>query len=832
MLERLKVTVEKKFEKKITSQKDCKALSVSILESSGEYISPATLRRVFGLLLTNSNPSRVTHDILCRYVGIEDWEHFVELNREAGSNRNQVTAVWSRISDRSRKISLNTLDTIKDRCGMGFNNAIERQFADERLNYFFSSECNSTALIGPGGYGKSTLLAKWFEKNISKRGYSNDVILFIQALALNSFANSETYFEDWLMRLLGLSSDYNLLIDFKSSNVNPPGKFILIIDGLDEANLHGSKLEKVYTSIANFSMKFSKVKWVKIVISTRLFAWNRFKPFVNSFDSWFHVDDESFSSDGANMPLLTSTEIQKILDNTIASSYDKRILLDELSLELKDTLSYPYFLQLFVAIFHPENEYLLNDQLELFREFLNKQIYNANYSEEKGDIINKILDLSDYGLNPDAVKKNTLKEFYPIHLKLAGNYFAAYEDLISFGIVVEDDVDNKFGGHCKVLRIANSNLFEILIAKSYLENEEDISITLFNRIEKKYKGHELLPNLIIRLYQFAYKGRVLKPLMNFFDLNSTTLKAVLSNPKIAITLRKDEYLRKHLLPIYASIPMARKYFFEDFPDLNSITGTFSVGIDYYLKHYDTPGEEIIGLIYNIYSGFLSLDEGRVERYYTQLKEFKPSVNLNSNIAGKWFACKLMYHYLLKSEEAEKVFNETVDYLKSIRLSKNYKYGSFESAFYFALVITNQYNALYELTEDDERKQLLTNRKELMLYRFIGLINSGKPLGIKDIIEIDLILSQLNPLDSFTYKIIGQVLKAVYYMNSNEMTNAYECYRNSTELSNLAGYKIIEVKLMKNLSNALLKLGEKSKSVECSNFAERLTKKTGFSYERF
>jgi len=834
MIEQLKVSVEKKFGKKITCQKDCKLLSINILEASGEYISPATLRRLFGFLLTNSNPSRVTHDILCRYIGLEDWEQFQEMNRENIGSENETATIWNRVQEKSRKISLHTHEIIKQKCGITYNKTIERQFADERLSFFLQSDYNSTALIGPGGYGKSTLLAKWFEKNYCKKNFSNDIILFIQAISLNSFANSESYFEDWLMRQLGLYHDYNFIRNIKSSSTPPPGKFILIIDGLDESNLQGTKLEKIYTSLADFSLKFSTDKWIKIVISTRFYAWSKFKPYIENNKKWFYIEPNTLSPEGANMPLLTSSEIQKILDNTINISYAKRILIDEFSIELKDTLSYPYFLQLFISIYHPENEYLLNDQIEIFIEFLKKQIFNSKYCEEKIDIINKILELSDYGINPNAVRKNALKDIYPIHLKLAGNYYAAYEDLISFGIIAEDEIENKFGGHSKAIKIANSSLFEILIAKSFLDKVEDITFSLFKQIEKKYTGNELLPHIITRLYQFAYKSRILKPLMNFFELDSSTLKTVLSNPRIAITLRKDEYLRKHLLPIYASIPIARKYFFEDFPDFNNITGSFSTSVEYYLKHYDSDEEEIIGFILSLYSGFLSLDEGRIERYFTHLINFKPNNNFNPNISGKWFACKLMYYYLYKNENTDKVVTETETYLKLIRSSSEYKYGPFESAFYAALIITNQYSYLSELAEKEGFNEDVNtfNSNELNLFKYISSLNSGKQLQLKDIIEIDLILSQLNPMDSFIYKILGQVLKAVYYLNSNEMNSAYESFRNSTELSNLAGYKIIEVKLMKNLSNALLRLGEKTKSVECSTFAKHLISKTSFKYELF
>lgn len=833
MIEKLKNSVEKKFGKKITCQKDCKVLSNNILEFQGEYISPATLRRVFGFLITNSNPSRVTHDILCRYVGFENWEQFVDSNQENNLNNQHISDEWKRVSEKSKKLTLETLDTLKQKSGIVFGKTIERKFAEERLTYFLNNDFNSTAFIGPGGYGKSTLLVKWVEKLINNKK-SNDIILFLKALAFNSYANSESYFEDWLMRQIGLSLDYNFLRNLKSNN-NPESKIIIIIDGLDETNLQGSKLEKIYSAIADFSLKFSSDKWFKLIISTRYYAWSRFEPFIGNEDKWYHTKPHHFSIDGANMPLLTPDEIQKILDNTINLSFQKRTLIDEFSIELRETLSYPYFLQLFINIYHPENEYLLSDQIEIFKEFLNKQIYNSTFSEEKSDIINKILELSQYGIDPNGVKKNLLKEIYPIHLKLAGNYFAAYEDLISFGILAEDDIENKFGSHIKIVKFANTSLYEILITKNLLENFEDISISVFKQVEKKYSESEMLPQIIIRLYQFAYKERILKPLISFFELKETTINEVLSTPQIAITLRKDDYLRKHLLPIYASIPIARKYFYEDFPDFNNIASSFSTSIDYYLKHYDTEEEETNACILNLYSAILSIDEGKIERFYKRLNDFKPNKSFNPSIMGKWFFCKYIYHYMFKNESSQKTLKEALTFLKTYRESEIYKYGLFESTFYSALIITNQFQSLSKFIKLDA--QFKSNNfegvsNEYKLFLFISNLISGKRLELNDIIETDQILSQLNPLDSFLNKILGLTLKAAFYLNNNEMANAYSSYRNATELSNIAGFRLIEVKLMKNLANVLLRLGEKSKSIECNSFAEQLIYKTGFKYELF
>ena len=832
MIERLKVSVEEKFGKKISCQKDCKILSNCILESNGEYISPATLRRLFGFLITNSNPSRVTHDILSRYIGYNDWEHFIESNRESGRKDHQTTEVWVNAVEKSRKISHSTTSNIKQKSGIIFNKTIHRHFIDERFSAFFQSDCNSTAIIGPGGYGKSTLLANWYEKNSIKKTYSKDIILFIQAISLTSFANSEAYFEDWIMRQLGLSPDYNFLRNLLSNNVTPNGRFILIIDALDESTLQGPKLEKIYASLADFSLKFSRANWLKIIISTRLYAWSKFKLFIENAEKWYYTQDKIFSLDGANVPMLTPDEIQSILDNTINKEYSKRVLGDELSIDLRDTLSYPYFLQLFINVYHPENEYLLNDQLEIFKEFLKKQVFKAQYAEEKIDIINKLLELSDFGINPDSVKKNTLKEIYPVHLKHAGNYFSAYEDLISFGIIIEEDIENRYGGVSKIIKINNRSLFEYLIAKHFLEEQEEFTLTLFMTVGKRYLNHELLPPLIIRLFQFAYKDRILEPLKGFFTLDESILNTALSSPKIAITLRKDEFLRKSLLPIYCDNAIARKYFFEDFPDINNIAGTFANSLSYTLNLSDIISDGYYSNILNTYSGFLALNDSRIKNAFPKITNIVPDFQTNPTISGMWFACNFLNSIFFNGKNGEKVLEEAIVYQKHLYSHKQSEQGLFEYPICISLVLTNRFDILDKIITINQQitiKELTTNK--LRLFSLISKLSKGKTIELKEIIEIDFILSQLNPLDSHIPKILGQVLKSSYYLRSNELTRAYDCLKSSIELSNLASYRIIEVKLLKTLSNVLLKLGENTKSSECNSFALQLIEKTGFQYEQ-
>lgn len=833
MIQKLKEHVEVRFGKKINYQKDCKALSSNILNKEGEYLSPATLRRIFGFLTTNSNPSRVTLDILSRYVGYKNWDAFVEKNKLSSNNRIIIEDIWARASEKSKKISNSTIDHIRRKSGIDFNQTIPRQFAENFISNFINSNFNSTAFVGPGGFGKSTLLAKWFEKNSDKKKFSNDVILFQQAISLETLANSENSFEDWLMRVLGISPENNFLENLLQNKIKAPGRFILIIDALDESTLQGAKLEKIFSTIADLSLKYSGTSWFKLILTARFYTWNRFKSFLQNDSHWLNISQNSFTPEGANIPLFTYDEIQKILDNTINSVYPERKIVEEFNLDLRETLSYPYFLQLFINVYHPETEYLLHDQLEIFREFIKKQVYQTPCSEEKIDILNKIIELTEFGVRPNDVKKSLLKDFYPIHLKLAGKYYAAYEELVSFGLVVEDEIENKYGGVSRIIKISNQNLFEILIIQNLLEKEGEITFDLFKKVEKQFAKTEVLYSLIIGLFQFAYKDRVYEPLKRFFELSEETLDGVLSKPTIAITLRRDEYMRNLLVPIYLKIPVARKYFFESFLDLNNLVGSFTL----FLKEYPTETkndlEKIHVNILNVYAGFLNMDFGRIERFIKPLINFAPSPKHDPLIAGRWFACMSMYYRLIKDVDPKPMVDLAYDYYLAIKLKGNDFTSKFENAFFPALVIINQIKLIEHFNSDnaDRKKKLeLTIDNQVSIYRYLCKVNRGDQLDSNDIFRIDSLLSKTNPTDSYHQRILGLVLESSFYLNNKDIAKAYDNIKNAIELSNRAGYKIIEVKLLKTLANVLNSLGEKTKSNECNKFAESLIDKTEFKYE--
>ncbi len=90
--EALKSDIEKVAMRKIAVKRDFEYLSAHIMDRTGAYISPMTLRRFWGELAGgkyNVQPRRYTLDVLARYAGHSNYEQFVKFctdNVNADSN--------------------------------------------------------------------------------------------------------------------------------------------------------------------------------------------------------------------------------------------------------------------------------------------------------------------------------------------------------------------------------------------------------------------------------------------------------------------------------------------------------------------------------------------------------------------------------------------------------------------------------------------------------------------------------------------------------------------------------------------------------------------------
>lgn len=828
MLQQLKVEVEVKFGRKIAYQKDCNILSNIILETQKEYISPATLRRVFGFLTTNSNPSRVTLDILSRYVGFTDWEDFsLNVVKTKPTTKYSSIEQWNIIQENAKVISSNTVEHIRIKSGIDFEKTVRRQFAKERLREFLNSNYSATAIIAPGGYGKSTLLALWYLKLLKKRKIADDAVLFISAQMLDQFAPTEVFIDTWLMRLLGLKPDNNFLADLISENIKIPGKLIIVIDALDEITSQGAKQEKILKALVDLSSKFAKSSALKLVVSTRLSTWKLFSSYINDKNLWYFTDTNLLTIDGANIPPLNFDEIQVILDNTLNQRFEARTLVHEMHPDLRNIISYPYFLQLFIQVYTPETKHLLSDQIAILSEFLKKQVYFSQYSDEKIDILNQIIVQSEYGLT--YVLKDNIKKVYPIHLKLSGNYYSAYEELNSFGIISEETQVDTFGGYIKHIKIANHQLMCMLIVQNLIRREQGINQSLFKWVDRHLSGAEIQGTVLSMIFKVAYKERLSSQLLNFFDLSDGALQAAFSTPTIVSTLRTDKVMRNDLIPFFAKNKKAREFIFEKNIDFNHIVDSFTKAIKEYLSYSENGTEKLFANTLLTHIGLVSTDTPLAVAQYKLSEKGDPNM-LSPSIAGLWFANSIVYKYLFDNTLPINDIDKALTFCQKYKTTE-YRIG-FAESFIPALILIEKYEFIPKLIN-------LTNTltapnhhaaTSFLLTKVYNLFYENKPLSSTDNNTIEQAYSLLNPLNNYMGIIVGETLRSVYFLQNNNLEGTYSCVRNAIELSSLARYNLVEMILMKNLANTLQQLGEQQRAAECINYVKSMWKLSGYKRE--
>jgi len=80
ILERLRTKVAQSLTFPLNSNKSYNLLSNTIFERTGALISNSTLRRVFQYDSEN-HPTKSTLDLICKSIGFQDWEEFIEQDR-------------------------------------------------------------------------------------------------------------------------------------------------------------------------------------------------------------------------------------------------------------------------------------------------------------------------------------------------------------------------------------------------------------------------------------------------------------------------------------------------------------------------------------------------------------------------------------------------------------------------------------------------------------------------------------------------------------------------------------------------------------------------------
>jgi len=827
MIQKLKEAVEAKFGRKIAYQKDCISLSNSVLNLTSELLSPSTLRRFFGFLSTNSNPSRATLDILSAYCEYKNWEDFKAKNSTSCSKEPLVDS-WLRAKTKAHEISEKNCKSLKLENPLGFSNSIAREFAHERLGTFLDTDLSATPFIGPGGFGKTTLLIKWYEEFVTTPRNENHIVLFIPAIHLENWVSKESYIEDWILSLLDLSESGL----FETLNANPKlalGKFILIIDALDEIKVNHAKIERIYTALDKLTTSLSS-KWFRLIVSARYSTWAQFTNLANSLDAWYFASPDKVIPQGTNMPPLSDDEIQSIIDLTLNTGNQPRLIIEEIPFDLLQIISHPFYLQLFIDTYSPTGIHLISDKIDLLAEFLKKQIFQSNLADEKSDILYAIVELSHKDKAYGLVKKNDLKEKYPIHLKSAGNYAAAYSQLISFGIISEEVTKNEFGLYTSYTKISQRALFRMLLAHLLIEKNQGINFELFKAIEEQYAKTQLLAHLLNLTFELAYKQKCVDALKPFFSLADESLDQALKFPNIHNALTKDELMRRELIPYYASNARARKFLFERHINLNTLTNSSRLLYFNYIQNSISEKELLIGKTLLYSSSAYAMDFTWVNQFENDFPINTPYEGTSAIIAGLWFTCRFIAAFVEDVTNYDKVLTDIGTYesaqhqLWSITDKHNFEIGLF-----LGLITTKQYKVIRDrikaLLKDKPYEMMNQEEIALAIHLELAQWHINKKFDDPTVQKVQQHMDNTPEWARYQSAIIGKSWLAMYCFTRGHIEKSYEYFKKALEISNIAGYTIYEAKLLYSLASVLESIGESGRALECKNLIKNLTDKS-------
>jgi hypothetical protein len=268
---------------------DCKRLSVEIYSKTHKQVSETTLKRVFGFAYSQFKPSVFTISAIAEYCGYTGWNNFSEKCDDSEPPQHHHNDVsWRSIADNARRITSFTLQALKNRSGIPFKQTIGRKFLDDQLEIFENEHYTGTILCAPAGYGKTTALCHWVNKRAGNPLYNQaDIILFFNCNIMANVATGQGL-NEWLLTLLGITSDGdNPDADF--FNRGPQhGKFYLVIDGLNDCNFKRNEFYQLFGQLIDIVSLYQKHSWFKVILSMRSSTWMNNRHFLaNKMNSWF-----------------------------------------------------------------------------------------------------------------------------------------------------------------------------------------------------------------------------------------------------------------------------------------------------------------------------------------------------------------------------------------------------------------------------------------------------------------------------------------------------------------------------------------------------------------
>ncbi|MGZ3759804.1 MAG: hypothetical protein ACXVAY_12985 [Mucilaginibacter sp.] len=478
--EKLKYLVIQSIDTKQMLPSDCKLLSASIFKATGKSISETTLKRLFGFARSNFKPSGFTLNTLSQFCGFDNWEAFCNIAVPVAESVSSENDSWTTIRQQAHKITGYTLQALKNRSGVPYQQTVRRDFLSVHMQSFFQSGMPGTIIMAPAGYGKTIALCHWVEEQIAPDGQESEdhIILFFSSSALVNGSVSKRNLNDWLLSILGTETSLNLAGMIERDEK----RFILVIDGFDDALLKSHWFHLLMNELTDILSLHKASSHFKIVLTMRSATWVNYQHMLRDPQHNWFIGDTVNGNCTVNVPLFGLEEMNTLGEkNHFENNYF-------LHVESAATITYPLYFQFFYQARAGKPAIELPEQIDirelLLPYILNKVFKGALFTEKlllvRGLIEQLVFFNEQYAINKLPV--NRLLKQHPL----------AYRDLLSMGYLNELNTGKHLHTGIEIA-FGNSDFFEHAIAyvalsrHQHLFNEALLTTLLNLPVNRRHK---------------------------------------------------------------------------------------------------------------------------------------------------------------------------------------------------------------------------------------------------------------------------------------------------------------------------------------------------------
>ncbi|MFW6275130.1 MAG: hypothetical protein ACOC2M_00690 [bacterium] len=494
----LKKDVELKFGGEVIRSNDCSRLARDIVNNTRRHVSASTVKRFFGIIKSDYNPSKYTLETFVQYIGFHNWQEYkAYYNKSALPEAKQNT--WEILKKRIEIITERSLTSLKLRAGYNPDKVIFRTFAKEKFENFLQSSETATLLTAPIGYGKSVTLIQLVEYYFRQEDADNkdDLVLLIDGgIFFSLFARNPNV--DLLHQFVDFNISSSQEMYFQKNPDQRKGRIVILIDNIDEIYFNKEKYHRFLENLMRMIMAYDNGHY-KMIFTCRPENVDVFAYLVNKNPilekAWYDVDfKKELMHEATNVPLFSKDEIIELIQKL---EFDFDIGLLDKNEQLFKLIQHPYFLSLFAHAYYQNGNIT---ELTLIKKYLETTLYSPPYQEEKLNLIDNFIEICDRGKETNAVQKKKLLA--------QSNYKTAYRELISYGIFYEFLVADGLFENNMFVKFRPSVLFEYtLLEKWTQQNNSDYG--LFVELSKYYDNNVQLQCNILKLFikYLAYRKK-------------------------------------------------------------------------------------------------------------------------------------------------------------------------------------------------------------------------------------------------------------------------------------------------------------------------------------